>query len=132
MSCRPCRYSPSCHKAMPSWLAEARGVGVIVAQELAPPVQHLIPEFPGVRVLTQLTQVRDELGGRDEGVGSSSLSNRRRRVSVSSSSARARWYSPSIARFHARLLAEVSSPRSRRGVRAEPFGNGRPAHPQGI
>ena len=45
------------------------GVGVVVAEDPALPVQHVFVEFAGLLVVTQREQVGGELAGRGEGVG---------------------------------------------------------------
>jgi hypothetical protein len=45
------------------------GLGVVVAEESAPPAQHLFKEFPSLQVITQHGQVGGELAGRGQGAG---------------------------------------------------------------
>ena len=42
---------------------------MIVAEDPAPPVQHLFLQFPGLRIVAQREQVEGELAGRGERVG---------------------------------------------------------------
>ena len=84
-----------------------KGKGVVVTEDSALPAQRLFLEFPGLRVVPSPTRSWASWLAEVRVSEWSSPRMRRRRVSVSSSSERARWWSPSHHRFSARLLAEV-------------------------